>query len=238
MDWTCWLQLPGGLGTRDRFHNDGGSKPTIASRLGTHAAAGSPCDHNATHAIAVRSPAEECRRYTARDPARSCDARRRVEGLPSSRRRAEVLPPSTRRLVLVHSGSHAASRPGARSPTKASRCCACSPAQITRSASAFGLHRRRPRAPEFMPKRNSGRSTMTAGALTTRRFSRLAKPRDAPAVVSRRRLPSHEREARQRVAAMLPHFVLPKHNALVSVTSAGSVAGRRAAGTRERIASR
>ena len=32
--------------------NDGGSKPTIASRPGTHPAAGSPCDHNATHAIA------------------------------------------------------------------------------------------------------------------------------------------------------------------------------------------
>jgi hypothetical protein len=155
---------------------------------------------------------------------------------------ANVARESERRLdavpLIVHSGSHAASRPGARSPTKAPRCCACSPAQMRRSASAFGLHRRRPRAPEFMPKRNSGRSAMTAGALTTRRFSRLAKPRDAPAVVSRRRLPSYEREARQRVAAMLPPFVLPKHNALVSVTSAGSVAGRRAAGTRERIASR
>ena len=53
--------------------------------------------------------------------------------------------PVERSLVLVvHSGSHAASRPGARSPTKARAPCACSPAQLRRSASAFGLHRRRP----------------------------------------------------------------------------------------------
>jgi hypothetical protein len=49
----------------------------------------------------VRSPAEDCRRYTARVRTGSCDARRRVAGLRSSRRRAEVLPPSPRRLVLV-----------------------------------------------------------------------------------------------------------------------------------------
>jgi hypothetical protein len=50
------------------------------------------------------------------------------------------------RLVveIVHSGSQAASRPGARSPTKARAPCACSPAQMRRAASAFGLHRRRP----------------------------------------------------------------------------------------------
>ena len=53
-------------------------------------------------------------------------------------------PHAARRVVLVHSGSHAASRPGAPSPTKAPAPCACSPAQMRRAASAFGLHRRRP----------------------------------------------------------------------------------------------
>ena len=47
-------------------------------------------------------------------------------------------------VLLVHTGSQAASRPGARSPTKPPAPCACSPAQMRRSASAFGLHRRRP----------------------------------------------------------------------------------------------
>lgn len=51
-DMTCWLQSPGGLGTGDRFHKTAARTPAIASRPGTHAAAGSPCDHNATHAIA------------------------------------------------------------------------------------------------------------------------------------------------------------------------------------------
>jgi hypothetical protein len=51
---------------------------------------------------------------------------------------------STSLSKIVHSGSHAASRPRARSPTKPPAPCACSPAQMRRPASAFGLHRRRP----------------------------------------------------------------------------------------------
>ena len=68
------------------------------------------------------------------------------------------------RSVFVHSGSHAASRPGARSPTKATAPCACSPAQMRRSASAFGLRRRRPTRTrvhakaELRPIGNDGRS--------------------------------------------------------------------------------
>ena len=74
------------------------------------------------------------------------------------------LPPPMRCLVLVHSRRHAASRPGARSPTKAPAPCACSLAQMRRPASASGLHRRRPTRTrvhakaELRPVGNDGRS--------------------------------------------------------------------------------
>jgi hypothetical protein len=69
-------------------------------------------------------------------PARSYFCSPRKAGVSSCR--------STSLSKIVHSGSHAASRPRARSPTKPPAPCACSPAQMRRPASAFGLHRRRP----------------------------------------------------------------------------------------------
>ena len=59
-------------------------------------------------------------------------------------------------LPFVHLSSELGGAAGARSVTRATASGVCSPAQVRWSASAFGLHRRRPTpAPEFMPTHNS-----------------------------------------------------------------------------------
>jgi hypothetical protein len=104
--WHLLASTAGRSRNSPSLPQDGGSKPTIASRLGTHTAAGGPRDQNATHAIA--SPVTGRGLRSLRPPVAAQGLARRVaaaRGLPSSRRRAGVSPPSPRRLVLVPSGS-------------------------------------------------------------------------------------------------------------------------------------
>ena len=72
--------------------------------------------------------------------------------------------PPTTLLVLVHLSSELGGAAGARSVTRATAPGVCSPSQLRRSASAFGLHRRRRRLTrvhakaELRPIGNDGRS--------------------------------------------------------------------------------
>ena len=90
-DWTCWLQLPGGLGTRDRLQTTAPrSRLSLRDLVLTRPPAARAITTPRMQSR-VRSPVEECRRYTTRGRARSCDARRGASELPEASRSLATL---------------------------------------------------------------------------------------------------------------------------------------------------